>query len=145
MKKMKKSIFIMALSVLTVSAIFISCTSPSDKVDAAQTKVEDAKLTLDQANIDYLADIELTKIEAAEIIIANEKSIAEFNLRIKEKKTDLKLEYEAKLKELNEQNTDIKRRLDEYKAQGKEDWVVFKVDLYRALEDINKLIISCNY
>ncbi len=141
---MKKTILVMALSVFITGAIVTSCNSPTEKVLAAQDQVNDANNALDEANKEYLADVEKTRSEAVEVFNANEKSIAEFNLRIEDKKADLKAEYKEKINELNEQNSDLKKKLDEYKAQGKEDWTEFKAEFNRDLDKLKKAIVDFN-
>ena len=76
---------------------------------------------VDKANAEYLVDIENYRKEAAAKIAANDKSIAEFNARIESKKEAAKADYKKKVAELEKKNTDIKKRLDDYKAAGKDN------------------------
>ena len=81
------------------------------------------------ANQEYIADIEVYRKESAIRIAANEKSIAEFNTRIelKEKKpepiTSNKLQT-------------WKKRIDDYKAEGKEKWEKFKEEFNHSMDEL---------
>jgi TolA-binding protein len=141
---MKKSILVLALSVLFTVAIVTSCTSPSDKVLSAQNDVTDANKALDEAKQTLMDDVDKTKAEVAERIAANEKSIAEFNERIKNQKANVREEYSKKINELDQKNSDLKRKLDEYRADNKEDWTEFKTEFIRNLEQVTKALNDYN-
>ena len=141
---MKNPILVMALSVLITVAITTSCSSPTEKLNAAQKDVTDANLALDQANKEFVADVEKTREDAASTISENEKSIAEFNERILNKKADLKAEYKKKIDELEQKNTDLKRKIDEYNAETKEEWAEFKAEFFHDLDELKKALSDFN-
>jgi hypothetical protein len=132
----KKLILALAISLFTMSVIVISCSSPSEKVENAQDNLVKANQDLDKANEEYLSDIENCKKEAAEKTAANEKSIAEFKARVENEKKEVKKEYYDKIAKLEEKNNDIKSRMADYKAEGKEKWEIFKTEFSR---DMNEL------
>lgn len=135
---MKKSILTLAAFAFITGAVITSCNTPAEKVGIAQDNVTAANDDLDKANAEYLVDIENYRKEAAAKIVANDKSIAEFNARIESKKEAAKTDYKKKVAELEQKNTDIKRRLDEYKAEGKDNWEIFKMEFSRDLEKLGK-------
>jgi F0F1-type ATP synthase membrane subunit b/b' len=91
---MKKTIFTMVASAFMLGAILTSCSTPAEKVEDAQDNVVKANEDLDEANQEYLADIENYKKEVAAKIEANNKSIAEFKARKDNKKKEAKAEEE---------------------------------------------------
>ena len=125
-KKMKKSITLLTLSTfITVTLlqfftiIVISCTTKAEKVQNAESKVAQANADLANAKDENTAEIEHFKKETADKIAANEKSIKEFNERIASKKSDAEADYKLKVAELELKNTDMKKKLDDYKQKWK--------------------------
>jgi hypothetical protein len=143
--KMKKTIFILTISiVIAAGPMFTGCQSSAKKVENAQDKVQDAKddviaakEELDQAQRD---SVQLFKKESEEKIAAHEKSIAEFKARIATEENANKVKYDKKLAELEQQNTDLKKNLDEFKADSKDNWVAFKVKFKNDLDNLGQAL-----
>lgn len=127
MKKVKGSIIV---SLLIVVAFFAACkeNTPAEKVLEAEDKVVQANKDLEDANAQYLIDIQSYRAQTSAEIIANEQSIAAFKLRIINQKAEAKADYERKIAELEQKNTDMKRKMDEYQASGKDNWENFKIE-----------------
>lgn len=136
---MKKSniFFTLLISVVFTS---VSCSTPSEKVEKAESKVIEANNDLDSAIKDYQLDMNAYKIETANRINENQKSINDFNARIAKDKKEARDEYLTKIKVLENKNTDLKKRLDDYKAEGDEKWRKFKKEFNEEMEDLGKSI-----
>lgn len=128
----------MASIILMIIMIITGCSSPAKKVENAQSDVEKANRELEQANKDYIADIEAYKKETNEKILANDRTLSEFNTRIEAEKTAVKKDYTKKIAELDQKNSDMKKRLDEYTLEGKDKWEIFKAQYARDMEELNK-------
>jgi hypothetical protein len=137
---MKKTLLVATSAALFSIAAFTSCSSPAEKVDQAQEDVNKANNKLDSAIKDYLADIDMYRIETSNRIIANDKSIADFNLTLANKKMDERAEYVKKIKSLEQKNADLKKKLDNYKADGNEKWKTFKAEFSEEMDDLGKSI-----
>jgi hypothetical protein len=135
---MKKSNYKLGLVACLLSGILMSCSTPAEKVADAQNTVAVAEADLKQANLEYLADMEKYRKEAAEKIVANEKSIAEFNARLATEKSEAKAAYQEKITALEQKNSDMKKKIDEYKAEGKDQWEKFKLEFNRDLDDLGQ-------
>ena len=135
---MKKSILTLAAVAFTAVTTLTSCNSPAKKVEQAQENVNEANKDLAKANEEYLADIESYRKETAEKIAANDRSIAEFNSRIKEQKREAAADYKLKVAKLEQKNSDMKKQMDEYKAEGKESWEKFKIEFNHDMEELGK-------
>jgi len=135
---MKKTILLITSSALLFAGMLTSCYSSAEKVENAQDNVAEANKDLNIANQEYLADIEAYKKEATARIDANNQSIAEFNKRIESKKLDAKIDYQKKIAELDQKNSDLKKKLDNYKADGKDNWEKFKEEFSRDVENIGQ-------
>ena len=135
---MKKLILALAVFAIITGAILTSCNTPAEKVKDAQTNVTQANKDLDAANKEYLADIENYRKETADKITANDKSIVEFKARIEHEKKATKAEYNKKLTELEQKNSDLKKKLDDYKSDGKEKWETFKAEFSHDMDELGK-------
>ena len=137
---MKKSILKQGLAVLFIGAMIISCDSPSKKVEKAEADVEAADKALEEANEAYFEDMANFRLQTDERIAANEKVIAEFNERIAKEKLDAKTDYKAKIAELEAKNNDLKKKMADYKAEGKENWEAFKIDFNKDMDALGLAI-----
>ena len=135
---MKKSILVLATFTLMAGAIMTSCNMPAQKVENAQDKVTEANQDLDEANQEYLADIENYRKETAEKISANNTSIAAFKASIENEKMEAKADYNNKIMELEQKNSDMKKKLDDYKTEGKEKWEIFKTEFSHDMDELGK-------
>lgn len=132
---MKKSI--LSIAIITTT-LLTSCNNSTEKVENAQAAVVEANENLDEANQEYLADIETYRTETSEKIAANEKSIADFKLRVENEKKEAKSEYKKKIAELEQKNSDMKKTMDDYKAEGKDKWESFKTEFSHDMDELGK-------
>lgn len=115
-----------------------SCNSPDEKVNHAKAAVMEADSNLINANQEYLKEVAQYKLETAEKIAKNDKSIAEFRARVALEKKSAKREYLLKVEKLEKKNTDLKKRMDEFKADSKDNWKSFKKEFNHDMEEIGK-------
>jgi hypothetical protein len=132
---MKK--YILAWATITGLTI-TSCNTPAQKVEIAQNTVNEAEQNLNEANQAYLADIEKFRKEADDRIALNNKSIAEFNTRMESEKADAKADYKKKIREIEKRNTDLKKKMDDYKAESKDQWDKFKTEFSKDMEELGQ-------
>lgn len=133
---MKKSIIV---SILFMFAVIVgACSSPTEKVEDAKTDVVEANKELDEANAEYVADMEKYRTETAEKITANEVIIQDLNTRIASQKKDTQVEYKQKVAELEQKNMEMKKKMDDYKQDGKENWEKFKTEFNRDMDELGK-------
>lgn len=137
---MKISSTVLALSNMLFGVILTSCNSSTEKVENAKENVTEANRALEDANAEYLKDMEVFKEEAAKKIADNQKSIEDFNQRVLDEKAEITAEYKDKMMELDEKNTDMKKKMDEYKAEGKEKWEEFKTGFNQDMDDLSQAV-----
>jgi predicted nucleic acid-binding Zn-ribbon protein len=137
---MKNTAITLALSTIITGALLTGCSSPEEKVKDAQDNVTTANNKLDSANQEYLADIESYKKQTADSIAANQQSIQSFNERIAKAKLEDREEYQAKINDLNNRDSDMKKKMDDYKAEGKEKWEAFKAGFSHDMDELGKSI-----
>ncbi len=133
---MKKSILILASLMLITSSFLVSCNTSAEKVENAEQNVMEANQDLDNANIEYLAEVEEYRTQTADKIAANNKSIAEFKARIAVEKLDAQVAYNHKIIVLEQKNSDLKKKMDVFKAESKEQWENFKVEFSKDMDEL---------
>ena len=140
---MKNSILTLMSIVLLTVAILCGCQSTAKKVENAEDKVQDAqkdlaesKTDLYYARLDTISNYEQFKIEAENIIIAQEKGITDFKARLASEKQEINADYDKKLVELEKKNKELKIKLADLKDDGQNKWVSFKNEFNH---DMNEL------
>jgi len=143
---MKKSIFILA-TVVIAGKLLTSCGNPTEKANA-----EDNNSTIVEANSDfnisdegYAIDIENYKKKTAHQVSENDKHIAEFKERIAHEKKEERAAYEKKTEELENKNSDMKLKMQEYKADGKDKWQTFKKEFSHKMGQLDASIKHLTY
>ncbi len=135
---MKKIITAFSMVLLVTGAIVTGCNTPAEKVENAENKVTEANKDLDKANEAYVTDVANYRIETANKIAANEKSIADFKARVATEKKETKEAYNAKISDLEKKDTDMKKKMDDYKLEGKEKWEIFKAEFSHDMDELGK-------
>lgn len=135
---MQKSILMYVLCLCLSTLSLVSCNNSSEKVKNAEEAVTKADSNLVNANQEYLTEIENYKKETAEKIATNDKSIVEFKARVAQEKKSARADYLAKVEALEKKNSDLKKRMDDYKADSKEKWDMFKTEFNHDMEEIGK-------
>ena len=136
---MKNLILSLCASTFMTGTILIGgCSTPAEKVENAQNDVTEANLDLEKAQKAYEDDIANYRAETDNKILANNKSIAEFNTRIELEKKEAQADYRKKIIELEQKNSDMKKKLDDYKMTGKENWETFKTEFSHDMDELGK-------
>lgn len=138
--KMKQSIVVLTVFMFSMTLMFISCENSAKKLDNAEKDVTEAKDDLEEAQQDYLKDMEEYRLQTANKIEANKRSISEFNARIENEKKEVKAEYKMKIAELEQKNSDMQKKIDEYKVEGKDQWELFKTEFNRDMDELGKAL-----
>ena len=112
---------LIVLVLISGAIILMSGNSPSEKIVTPEDKLMEAHLDLYNASIAYRADMEKQRLKMVAKIEANNKSIADFNARFETEKEEVKADYKRKIAVLEQMNTNMKKRLEDYKADGKEN------------------------
>jgi len=133
--KMKKIIFTIAIMVSMVFSMFIGCQSSSKKIDNAQENVVKANEELYQALKDSIQQFR-TVTQAK--LIANEKQLAEYKVKIANEKKANKIKYETELAKMVKKNNELKVKLENYNEEGDEKWESFKTEFNRDMDELGK-------
>ena len=141
---MKNSIVTLAALTFTTMAIITGCKTSSDKVENAKAEIIEANKDLVKANEDlvkvnkeYLADIENYKKITSDRMAANDKRIMDFNERISKKKKKAAEQYRKKVNALDIKHSDMKKKIADYKANGKQNWEIFKTEFNQGMDELD--------
>lgn len=146
---MKKTIITLAVSsMLIAGSVFTSCKSPAQKEDAAQKEVNNAQEDLNDAQ--NKANTEEQKVATAEEWAAfkvdaeakiknNEAHIAELTVKLNKPGKILDPIYKKRIETLEEQNRDLKVRLDVYEKNNS-DWETFKREFNHDMDELGKAL-----
>ena len=137
---MKSLKLLVLFTMLGIFFMFTSCDNAAQKVVKAEENVVDAEKDLQMAEEEYLADVEQYKLLSAEKIAANDRSIAEFNARIEQEKKEVRADYKAKIKSLETKNSDMRKKMDEYRVEGKDKWELFKTEFGKDMDELGESI-----
>ena len=139
---MKKIIRNLACIAVLAGVMLTGCQPPKSKVQKAQENLENATDDLAKAKLNLDRDLEDSirefKIISDAKIQEHEKSIAEFKARIDVKKLANRVEYEKELERLEKQNSDMQKKLADYKEEGLDKWNAFKGNFNNDMVDLGK-------
>lgn len=133
---MKNSILILAAATFIAGATFSSCDTPKGDVLDAQENVAKANSNLDEATDNYIADIEQYRAETSEKIAVNDRTIVDLKASVENKDAATKAEYWKRIAELENKNRELKTRMDNYKADGKENWETFRSEFNHDMDGL---------
>lgn len=118
--------------IISVVITMIACSSPSQKVENAKTDLKDAR----QEKLDSVADFESFKKESEERILKNEVAIDAFKAKMVSSKKHIKENDQKMIDELQQRNINMRKRIAEYKENGKDEWSAFKVEFSHDMDEL---------
>ncbi|MGD0709612.1 MAG: hypothetical protein ABR968_00375 [Bacteroidales bacterium] len=130
---MKKTILTMAIIAFVAGTISTSYGQEPDK------RSEKARTKLQAAQKDSVTTVYETLKKESEIRFnKNEGSIAEFKASIVNEKRKIRSKDESKVADLEQKNNYLKKKLKDYKVEGKENWTIFKAGFNQDMDNLNK-------
>ncbi len=137
---MKNKYFIAAVILFIAGSVFTGCNNNREKVENAEENVKKANQELIDAKAQYEKEWNQFKTDAELKISANEKKISDFKAMIKTASGKSKAKYEKEIIELEQKNAELRKRLSEYKYEGKDSWETFKKDFNDGLDYIGNTL-----
>ncbi len=144
---MKNQFKMILASAFLSLALLVSCQTSDEEIEAARQNVEDskqstveAKQELNQAIIDSTKDFENFKMLSEERILLYEQKINEIKTQIALEKKGNRTKYQKLLTDLENKNAELKQNLKDYKATGRDNWEMFKVNVNNSLDSLGNSI-----
>ena len=139
MKKTIISLFV--VTTLISGAIFTGCGPSTPKEDAAQAKVSDAKVELKAAHKAATAEEWKAFKDESELKIRdNEIRVEELKAKIKKTGKEIDALNEKRIDVLEQQNKDMKARIDAFERNNKSDWESFKREFDHDMDELGKAL-----
>jgi acetyl-CoA carboxylase carboxyltransferase component len=146
---MRKFIYALAIIPIMTGTILTSCQHTAGKVENAQDKVQDAKDKVQDASAEVIeAEQELNqalkdsiqqfKKESEEKILANIKSLDEYKAIIANENMETKASFDKILIDLEQKNSDLRKKLDEFKEESQDKWQIFKTEFSHDMDELEK-------
>ena len=140
---MKNKIIAVAAAVVLflIFAALIGCQNAGEKNSQiaqdslAQTKKDSLAV---QANLSD--DWQKFKTESEIKIQDNENSIAAFKEKMKKSGNKLKIKYNKEVANLEQDNREMKKKLEDFKDDGKSAWINFKTGFNKDMDKIGKAV-----
>jgi hypothetical protein len=138
---MKNKYFILAVILLIAGSVFSGCNNRDD----TKEKVEEANKAMIEAQAQFEKEWQQFKTDAELKIDANQKLIDDLKAAMKTTSAKFKAKYGNQVLTLEQNNIELRKKLNDYKYAGKDNWEEFKKDFNSevdtvvvAIEDIFK-------
>lgn len=132
---MKSYYFIVTVLMLVAVGVFTGCDySREKKVENAKENVQQANSDLKAAQAEYDKEWQQFQKDAEFRIRTNENRINEFKAEIQTAKGKFRAKYEKEVVRLEERNIELRKKISEYKYEGKDDWEEFKKGINHDLD-----------
>lgn len=133
-----KNVFLIANALVLSALILTSCNSSSKKVENAEKEVIQANKDLEEANKELEQDMADYRKEIALKIESNNQSIIELKNKINDQKKEARIEYKQKIADLEAKNNDLRIKMDNYRANNKDQWESFKKEFNHDMEALGE-------
>ena len=132
-------LFLTGFAIIT-GAILTGCHTPSITNDNTQSTDTDSSKAKGISTKAYMADIDTYRVQIADSIDVNEKCISTCTTKISKDDRETREGYKKRIDVLEQKNSDMKRDMEEYRADGKKKWEKFKVDFEYNMSELSKSI-----
>ena len=134
---MKTKYFISAGSLLIAGLFFNGCT---DNRENTKDSVEQANQDMIEAQIQFEKDWQQFKSNAELRINSNQQQIDDFKTAMRSTSTKFKAKYENEVLTLEQKNIELKKKLNDFKYERKENWEEFKTTLNHAMDVVGNAL-----
>jgi flagellar motility protein MotE (MotC chaperone) len=120
---MKNKYFILTIFLLFAGSVYTSCENNREN---AKDDVKQANQAMIEAQAQFEKEWQQFRNDAELKIEANQKKIDDFNEAMKATSEKFKAKYENEVLTLEQNNIELKKNLNNYKYEGKDNWENFK-------------------
>jgi len=134
---MKNKYFILAVIVFIVGLLFTGCNNNREN---SKDEVEQANQDMIDAQVQFEKEWQQFKSDAELKINANQNKIDDFKVAMKTTSAKFKAKYENEVLTLEQKNIELKKKLNEYKYERKDDWEKFKKELNNDMDSVGNAL-----
>ena len=135
---MKKSIFTIALTTIIAGTLITSCNSSTEKVEDAAVKVDQAAEDLTKAKEAFDAEYTKFKSESEQRMLDNDNQISELKASKEKMKKEAKEDYDKAIADLEQKNSNMRIKMNEYKEEGNDKWESFKREFNHDMDELGQ-------
>lgn len=133
---MKSSTFAITMFAIIFAFTAQSCDRSSDNMESAQTDVIEADRDLEIAQSEIEADVQIYRQKTASDIRDNNLAISDIKDRIENEDQDTRAAHHTRIAELEKENSDLKRKIDNYRITDRNNWDQFRDDFSSSMDDL---------
>ena len=138
---MKNRYFILTVTMLIAGLVLTGFYMNRDKyVKNYQDKDKQASQGAKKEKSKFDKEWKEFKSNAKLKINANEKRIDEFKVKIKTASKEVKADYDKEITVLEQKNVELKKKINEYKYEGKDKWEEFKQGFNHDMDAVGKAL-----
>ncbi|MGA9291524.1 MAG: hypothetical protein WCE54_09870 [Ignavibacteriaceae bacterium] len=134
---MKNKYFIFAVLLLIAGVLLTGCEKNREN---AKEKVSQANQAMVDAQAQFDKDWQQFKSDAELKIDANQKQIDDFKVAMKTTSKKFRAKYENQVLTLEQKNIELKKKLNDYKYEGKDNWEKFKQDFNNNMDSVGNAL-----
>ncbi len=134
---MKNKYFLFAVLLLIAGALLTGCEKTSEN---AKEKVSQANQDMADAQAQYEKEWQQFKSDTELKINANQKNIDDFKTAMKKTNKKFRAKYENQVLTLEQKNIELKKKLNDYKYEGKDNWEQFKQKFNNDIDSVGNAI-----
>ncbi|MES2559455.1 MAG: hypothetical protein V4590_06930 [Bacteroidota bacterium] len=133
------------LAALTFLGFAASAQQGKQNLKEARNKMAAAKSDLRQAQKDSVAEYHQFRKESLVAISENNKKIEELRVKKDEKDKAASKDFTTNVKSLEAQNTALRESVNNYRADGNTNWVVFKREWTKQMKALQESFKESRY
>lgn len=133
---MKKHLLI--LTALSLVGFIAEAQQEKGKLEGSRKDIATAKADLKQAKKDSVAEYHQFRSESLLKVSENNKEIESLRVEKAEKDKEASIKFNRKVKALEEQNAVLRESVNNYRADGNTNWVVFKREFNQKMDELQQ-------
>jgi len=134
---MKNKYFILSVILLIAGSVFTGCDNNREN---AKDDVEKANQDMIDAQVQFEKEWQQFKSDAELKIDANQNKIDDFKVAMKTTSTKFRAKYENEVLTLEQKNIELKKKLNEFKYERKENWEEFKKEFNNDMDSVGNAL-----
>lgn len=140
---MKKYIFI--ITTLSLFGLTATAQQEKGKLESARKDIASAKADLKQAKKDSIAEYRQFRAESLVAISENNQKIDALRIKKAENDKASTESFNKKVKSLEDQNVFLRESVNNYRADGNTNWVVFKREWNKQMSALQQSFNESRY
>lgn len=135
-KPLIKIQLIISSIIIASTGLFVSCDFHSDNMESLQISGIETERELGITRSEVQGEIRIFRIEMAEKIKENNRSIAVIKRKMNNRDMSVKVAQEARIIVFQSENRELKRSIDNYSDLSRNNWDSFRKEFKEDIEEL---------